>query len=127
MKRTRAQKKAELVAHAEAVIEELLDWDEQTEQPNLRQIEEVVLRLRRRLGERLAEAVVEGQEAVQPAETPHCPNCGEAMRYKGRKWLDVESRVGALDLERGHYHCARCRSGFFPPGQTTGAVGQEVE
>jgi uncharacterized protein with PIN domain len=127
MKRTRDQKKAELLAHAEVVIEELLDWDEETERPNLRQIEEVVLRLRQRLGERLAEVVAEGQEAVQPAETPRCPSCGEAMRYKGRKGLDVESLVGALDLERGHYHCARCRSGIFPPGQTTGAMGQEVE
>ena len=127
MKRTRTEKKADLLAQAEAVIEELLDWDEGAEQPNLRQIEEVVLRLRQRMGERLAEVVVEGQEAVQPAETPHCPSCGEEMRYKGRKGIDVESRVGGLGLERGHYRCARCRSGFFPPGQTAEAVGQEVE
>lgn len=127
MRRTRAQKKAELQAYAEAVIEELLDWDEETEQPSLRQIEEVVLRLRQRLGERLAEVVAGDQEAVQPVEAPHCPSCEEAMRYKGRKGLDVESRVGALDLRRGYYYCARCRSGFFPPGPTTGAMGQEME
>ena len=127
MKRTRAQKKAELMTHAEAVIERLLDWEEETERPNLLQIEEVVLKLRKRLGKRLAEMVVEEQEAVQPAEPPRCPDCGEAMRYKGRKSLDVESRVGALDLERGYYHCACCQSGLFPPGPTTAAVGEEME
>jgi hypothetical protein len=127
MKHTRAQKEAELLAAAEAVIEELLDWDEETKRPNLHQIEEVVLRLRRRFGERLAEVIAEGQEAAQPAEAVQCTSCGEGMRYKGRKWLDVESQVGALDLERGYYHCTRCRSGVFPPGRATGVVGWTLE
>ena len=70
MKHTRAQKKAELLAHAEAVTEELSDWDGEAKRPNLRQIDEVVLRSRQRSGERLAEVVPEGQEAVQSAEPP---------------------------------------------------------
>ena len=45
MKRTRDQKKAGLLTHEEAVIEELSDWDEETERPHLRQIEEVVVGL----------------------------------------------------------------------------------
>jgi hypothetical protein len=127
MKRTRAQKKAELMAHAEATVEKLLDWEEETDKPNLLQIEEMVLELRERIGKKLAEMVMEEQDAVQPAEPPRCPECGEPMRYKGRKSLDVESRVGPLDLERGYYHCARCESGLFPPGPATGVVGEEVE
>ena len=63
MKRTRDQLKAKLLAEAEEVIDELLDWHEGAEAPTFAQIEEVVLRLRKRLGERITGAVVEDQEA----------------------------------------------------------------
>lgn len=59
MKCSRAQKKAALLAEAEALIESLLDRDEQTDKPNLRQIEDEVLDLRRQFGQRLAHAVIE--------------------------------------------------------------------
>ena len=115
MTRSRAQKKAELLAEAEALIDSLLDWDAQTSKPNLRQIEDEVLELRRRFGQRLAKTVIEDQEAKQPAEAPKCPQCGEAMRYKDQKAAHIESRLGALAVERGYYYCARCKSGLFPP------------
>src|SRR5438045_2115121 len=100
MKRSRAQKKAELLAEAEVLIEALLDWDERTSQPNLSQIEDEVLELRCRFGQRLAKTVIEAQEAKQPAESPKCATCGEAMRYKGQKGASVESRLGTLAVER---------------------------
>ncbi|NLS79394.1 MAG: hypothetical protein GXY76_19255 [Chloroflexi bacterium] len=115
MKRSRAQKKAELLAEAEALIESLLDWDEQTNQPNLRQIEAEVLDLRRQFGQRLAQAVIADQEAQQPAAAPHCPQCGQTLRYKGQKGANIETRLGPLAIERGYYYCARCQSGLFPP------------
>ncbi len=115
MKRSRAQKKAELLAEAEALIESLLDWDARTSKPNLRQIEDEVLALRRQFGQRLAKAVIEDQEAKQPAEAPKCPQCGQEMGYKGQKGANIETRLGQLAVERGYYYCARCKSGFFPP------------
>lgn len=115
MRRSREQKKAELLAEAEALIDSLLDWDEQTSKPNLRQIEDEVLALRRRFGQRLAKTVIEDQETKQPAESPPCPQCGEKMQYKGQKTANVEGRLGTLALERGYYYCARCQSGLFPP------------
>jgi uncharacterized protein with PIN domain len=115
MKRSREEKKARLLVHAEALIESLLDWEERTSKPNLSQIEEEVLELRRRFGQSLAQVVIEDQAAKQPAEAPRCQQCGTEMRYKGQKEASVESRVGALAVERGYYYCARCRSGFFPP------------
>ena len=118
MKRSREQKKAELLAEAEALIESLLDWDERTSKPNLRQIEDEVLELRRRFGQQLAKTVIEDQEAKQPAEAPPCPHCGAAMRYKGQKDADIESRLGTLAVERGYYYCARCQSGLFPPDRS---------
>jgi hypothetical protein len=115
MKRSRGQQKAELLAEAEALIDSLLDWDERTSKPNLSQIEDEVLELRRRFGQRLAKAVLEEQEAKQPAEAPKCPQCGGEMRYKGQKAVNIESRLGTLAAVRGYYYCARCASGLFPP------------
>jgi hypothetical protein len=115
MKRSRAQKKAALLTEAEALIESLLDWDEQTNKPNLRQIEDEVLVLRRQFGQQLAQAVIADQEVKQPAVAPKCPQCGQEMSYKGQKGANIETRLGPLAVERGYYHCARCQSGLFPP------------
>ena len=119
MKLTRAQKKAKLAKAAEALIEQLLDWDEQTPAPNLTQIEDEVLALRQRFGAEMVSAVLAGQEAQQPAEAPHCPRCGGVMRTKGRKRKAVESRLGGVAVERDYYYCACCASGLFPPGRAT--------
>jgi len=70
MKSDRGQLKAELMAQAEEVIDELLDWCEGEEGPTFSEIEEVVLRLRRRMGERMAEAVVREGEEVRPVVDP---------------------------------------------------------
>jgi hypothetical protein len=123
MKRSREQKRDELLKAAQAMIEELLDWEERTAQPNLRQIEETVVQLRQKLGQRMAEVVIADQDAVQPAEAPGCPKCGERMRYKGQKHKAVESRLGTLAIQRGYYHCRRCQQRIFPPQRTTRTVG----
>ncbi len=47
--------------------------------------------------------------------------------YKAQKDNTVESRVGTLPLELGYYYCQTCRTGLFPPGSTTGPVGQPLE
>jgi len=115
MKYTRDQMKAELLAEAEVLINELLDWHEATPAPTLTQIEDAILRLRKRLSQRMAEVVLRDQKATQPAPGPLCPTCQKEMRYKGMKEVMVESRLGTLRIERGYYYCGRCRSGLFPP------------
>lgn len=119
MKLNRAQKRAEMEKAAAEMIEVLLDWEEENRAPNLREIEDELLLLRKRFGQVLAAQVLENQEASQPVENPTCPECGEAMRYKGKKRTAVESRLGELTLERGYYYCAHCKCGLFPPGRTT--------
>ena len=116
MRRTREQMKAQLRAEADAVIEQLLDWHEETAAPDLLQIEEWVLQLRERLGQRMAESVIAAQDASQLVEASVCRQCGERMAYKDQKSIQAETRVGLVKIERGYYYCARCKSGLFPPG-----------
>lgn len=122
-----ANLKAELMTQAEALIDELVEWTADTPAPTLTQIEDIVLKLRQRLSERMALAVIEAQATVRPVPGPCCPTCGREMHYKDRKANTVESRVGSLPLERGYYYCEPCKSGLFPPGSTTGSVGRALE
>ena len=116
MKKNQAKLKAEFLAEAAALFDELMAWDEDTPKPNLTQIEDVVLQLRERFGEQLTQAVLARQEARQPAEAVSCPACGDETHNKGHKGNRVESRVGGVQLERTYYYCPRCQQGFFPPG-----------
>ena len=127
MKRSREKLKAEFMAAAEALFDELMVWDEQTQKPDLTQIEEIVLKLRKRFGEQLAQQVLLRQEQRQPAEKVPCPQCAGEMVSKGLKGNQVETRIGNLQLERGYYYCPQCKQGFFPPGSAVAAVGETVE
>ena len=127
MKETREQKRARLLAAAEAAIDELLAWEETNTAPNLQQLEEEVLKLREGFGQELALTVLEGQEAVQPAAGMKCPQCGQEMRYKGRKPKAIESWVVDGALKRGYYYCPACKQGLFPPGRTARTRGRGVE
>jgi hypothetical protein len=120
MQHSREQKRAELMQVAEAMVEEYLDWEEQTTEPTLSQIEAAVLKVRRQMSERMAEVAIADQDAIQPVETPLCPQCGERLRYKGQKARAIESLVGTLHIKRGYYHCAHCQSGLFPPPRAVG-------
>ena len=118
-KKGRSEAKGSLMKEAESIIDELLAWEAEVEKPNLSQIEEVVLELRERLSQKMAESVIAGQEEVRPVPGPECSQCGVEMRYKGQKSKRVKSWVGELDLERGHYYCEQCGAGDFPPGPPT--------
>jgi hypothetical protein len=115
MKRSEAEIRAELLAEAQAGIDELLAWERAAGAPNLTEMEDKVLALRQRLGQRFLEAIIADQEVRQPAEPPPCGTCGEALRYKGQKGTTVASRVGDVRVKRGYYYCAHCESGLFPP------------
>jgi hypothetical protein len=119
MPKSKQELKTKLMKAAEAVIDELLAWHVETDKPNLAQIEEKVLDLRQRLSEQMSQAVITNQEAVRPVPGPACGQCGQEMRYKGLKKVQVSSWVGELAIDRGYYYCEQCRSGLFPPRSAT--------
>jgi len=127
MKRTRAELAAALLAEAKEAIDQLLDWHEETAEPSLTQIEDMVLKLRKQVGERMAEMVIEEQEAVRPVPGPACPACGQEMRYKDMKRTTIGTRSGEVRLERAYYYCERCRGGLFPPRPTTESEDAALE
>lgn len=108
---------------AEEMIDKLLDWADRTPEPNLTQIEDIVLKLRQELSEQMALEVIYAQEEKQPVPGPRCPICHKEMHYKGQKGVTIESWVGELSLERGYYHCPHCRVGLFPPRPAAGVAG----
>ena len=116
MSPTRAELRAKLLAAAERSIDDLLDWTDQTPRPNLTQIENAVLKMRRPLSEQAAQAVIEAQGAPRPVPGPRCPTCQREMHYKDTKAQAVESRVGHLRIARGYYYCETCQQSPFPPG-----------
>jgi hypothetical protein len=54
---SREEKKARLMARLEKAADELLDWEEQNRKPTLTQLEDIVLALRKQIGEEMAEEV----------------------------------------------------------------------
>ena len=127
MKKSREKLKLEFMVEAEALFDELMSWDERTPEPDLTQIEEVVLELRQRFGEQMAQAVLARQESRQPAEKVTCAQCEEELVNKGQKGNHVETQLGNLAIERGYYYCPRCEQGFFPSGSAAEDLGAWVE
>lgn len=116
-RKSRAEVKAEMLALAEARIEELLVWREKTERPTLSAIEGMVLRIREEMSIQLTEAVIQQAEQERLVSGARCPDCGQGMSYKDSHPLEVGSWVGEIKIERGYDYCAECKQGFFSSGQ----------
>lgn len=81
------QRRAQLLAQFEKEIDSVLQWETQAEKPDLTEIEEVILATRQRVGQILANDLIEAQarrletEAVLPTD----PQTGKKLHPKGKK------------------------------------------
>jgi hypothetical protein len=116
MKLSREEKKARLMVRLEKAADELLEWEEENPGPTLTQLEEIVLSVRKAMGEEMADEIIGRMKAKTAVPGPRCPRCGKEMQSKGQRGKDVESRVGEVMIERGYYSCPECSEGIFPPG-----------
>ncbi len=114
-KLSREEKKAQMMVRLEKAIDELLDWEERAERPDFTQIEDIVLKLRKDIGEEMTEEVLSRLDGKTPVPGPICPNCGKEMRLKGEYQKRIESRIGGTEFERSYYFCPECDEGLFSP------------
>lgn len=114
-KLTRAERKAALLQRAAVLIEKMLDWSENTAQPNLTPIADIGLDLRQQFGQTLSQDALAAQANVAPVALPACAAWGKALRPKGLQPKPILARVGELKLNRSHFYCPTCERGFFPP------------
>lgn len=110
------EKRARLRAKAEKLIDEYLAWEEENPKPDMTDIEEMALALRKALGQEIVQMAVEEQEERRPVPGPQCKKCNKEMRYKGEKSTEIGTRAGTVQVERGYYYCPSCKERIFPPG-----------
>ena len=107
--------KAHLVAQYAAQLDALLEQIEPDQALHLTEIEDLALNMRRQVGQDVTETLAWHESAKQDVDET-CPDCGETMRYKGRKGKWLKTRTGDVRVERPYYYCDHCQSGHFPPG-----------
>lgn len=116
MSRRNEELKAQLMAKAEAVIDELLASRRDPREATIADIERAVLVAGQRIEQELTATLVKESAAQVEGEWPRCPECGRRMKGKGKRAKRLVTEKGEVQLEREYYYCAGCRRGVFPPG-----------
>ena len=79
------------------------------------EIEEIGLAVRAKVGQAVAQAVVE-QPGTVSVPGPKREQSGGEMDDKGLKKRRIVTGRGQVDWERPDYYGETCRGGFFAPG-----------
>jgi hypothetical protein len=82
---TKDEFRAALMAEAEARVNELVEGREDGKPMTLTEMEDLVLDVRGKIGERMLELLIERQEASQIRPTPTSAESGKPMHNKGKK------------------------------------------
>jgi tRNA(Ile2) C34 agmatinyltransferase TiaS len=116
---SRTALKEQMMAAAEEIINGLLAEADKKEVLQLSDIERLVRSAGEAMMGQLTTELVEVE--AQQAVSDNCPECGQKMRYKGKKSRYVHTETGEVRLTRGYYYCPTCRQGHFPPGSPVGS------
>ena len=109
MKPNRSEKEARLRKKAEQLIQDYLAWEDSHLQPNLTQIEDVILELRKELGQEMAHMLLEDQEERTPA-----PGRSAALRAES---LDRSPKTALSPGLRNRSRGRCCRLDLEPGGR----------
>jgi len=113
VKRSQSARKAELMAKAERMIDELLAWEEGADKQTFAEIEAEVMRVRKQMDEAMMTEVVTAQG--EEIGAPLCEHCGRKMEHKGRQKQKIGGWTGEVHLSRAYYTCPHCEKGVFSP------------
>ena len=127
MRKTREEIEQELVSQFKKKVKEALDWQEEHPEYRLIELEAYLLEVGRELTGKLAEGIIEQKESRQPLVAPECKQCKRRMNHKGVKGKQVVTLIGDIEIERTHYWCPQCQTGFFPPGSRVGDMERRME
>jgi len=106
--------KAKVLADAETVVTAMLKDGRVNGAMTLSEMEVVVGKMGDQLVQQVMQRLVEQTQEVEGERT--CGECGEKLRYKGRKKKRVVTLRGEVELERAYYVCRACGTSVFPPG-----------
>lgn len=110
-----AKGKAEMQQAFEQMWDELYEWREKHPEASFDEIAAQVSPRRRALiGQLLAQLASQHGDGTV-IQGVRCPECGQAMSYKGKPSREIEHLEGESQLARAYYYCAHCDSGLFPP------------
>jgi NADH pyrophosphatase NudC (nudix superfamily) len=110
-----AELKARLQAATDVAIARVLAERKLPAEATLADIERVALEGGQQIEQAIAAALAQESAAVLPA-WPNCPQCGQKMKNKGKRFRRIVTEADEVDVERAYYYCATCHQGFFPPG-----------
>ena len=97
MTKTKAERKAELMAALEQEIDHLMDWESHATKVTMTDIEDQVLAARRRISERLASDLAQARvERVETALPSPARSAGDArLQRKGKKTAPARRASGS--------------------------------
>ncbi len=116
MSRTQTELKAQLLAQAEAALDQLLATRPPPATAQLADLEQAVRVVGQELEQAWTAELVAESAGELPVSWPTCPVCGRRMKAKGKRRRRLVTVTGEVPLEREYYYCGECRQGFFPPG-----------
>jgi hypothetical protein len=117
--------KARMMAEAEEAIDRMLAEKGKRGKLQLGDIERMVREAGQQVMERFTNEMV--TEEAQGKESDICPECGQKMRYKGRRARDLVTETGEVRMERAYYYCPRCQKGVSPPRPTLESEADDLQ
>ncbi len=115
-----AELKAQMMAAAEKLLEEMLAKKSPDRQVQLDEIEHLAVEAREAFGRVVAGELMKAAQEAHEEAGAVCPGCGEKLVYRGQRERVVVTEAGESKLSRGYYYCEGCRAYHFPPGPSLG-------